>query len=224
VTVANHIIFCLLTVSKIRANKLRIENAFRNYCDVVKFCLKKQKKMQKLPLELRCHALQYNTVNEICFYTSTCSSEYKLFNSNELDDSFWSTICKLNSIDVDSAAAEQDYFTIFNSNNNEQLVKCDTMRRKVIMLANFQLRIRHRMARLHSNTFYGTFDNEQDAANELPKDSNKNYDYCMLLKGLLLGDSGAGKSCLLLRYTEDQFTGQFISTIGVDFVSYFAIL
>lgn len=42
-----------------------------------------------------------------------------------------------------------------------------------------------------------------------------NYDY--LFKILIIGDSGVGKSCILLRFTEDTFSEYFISTIGVDF-------
>jgi len=45
--------------------------------------------------------------------------------------------------------------------------------------------------------------------------TNRNYDY--LIKLLLIGDSGVGKSCLLLRFSEDQFTPSFITTIGIDF-------
>jgi len=43
----------------------------------------------------------------------------------------------------------------------------------------------------------------------------QDYDY--LFKILLVGESGIGKSCLLLRFADDAFTDAFISTIGVDF-------
>ncbi len=37
------------------------------------------------------------------------------------------------------------------------------------------------------------------------------------LKILLLGDSSVGKTCFLLRFVEDSFTHNHISTIGVDY-------
>lgn len=33
----------------------------------------------------------------------------------------------------------------------------------------------------------------------------------------MLGDTGVGKTCLLLRYAEDEFSPRFITTIGIDF-------
>ncbi|OJJ46330.1 hypothetical protein ASPZODRAFT_151893 [Penicilliopsis zonata CBS 506.65] len=39
----------------------------------------------------------------------------------------------------------------------------------------------------------------------------------MRIKLLLIGDSGVGKSCCLLRFSEDSFTPSFITTIGIDF-------
>jgi len=48
-----------------------------------------------------------------------------------------------------------------------------------------------------------------------PAARRQDYDY--LIKLLLIGDSGVGKSCLLLRFSEDSFTSSFITTIGIDF-------
>jgi len=45
--------------------------------------------------------------------------------------------------------------------------------------------------------------------------ANKQYDY--LLKFLLIGDSGVGKTCILFRFSDDAFNTTFISTIGIDF-------
>jgi len=43
----------------------------------------------------------------------------------------------------------------------------------------------------------------------------KNNDY--LFKFVTLGSSGAGKTALLLRFADDNFSESFISTVGVDF-------
>ncbi|GKT16348.1 Ras-related protein ORAB-1 [Aduncisulcus paluster] len=48
-----------------------------------------------------------------------------------------------------------------------------------------------------------------------PKMTTKDYD--MVFKILLIGESGVGKSCLLLRFADDSYTESYISTIGVDF-------
>jgi len=42
-------------------------------------------------------------------------------------------------------------------------------------------------------------------------------DHDELFKILVIGDSAVGKSALLMRFTEDQFQENFISTIGIDF-------
>ena len=44
------------------------------------------------------------------------------------------------------------------------------------------------------------------------------YDH--LIKLLILGDSAVGKTCLLLRYTDDNFTANHLATIGIDFKTY----
>ena len=38
-------------------------------------------------------------------------------------------------------------------------------------------------------------------------------------KCILIGDSGVGKSCLMMRFAEDTFNHEFVSTIGVDFTN-----
>jgi Ras-related protein Rab-1A len=43
------------------------------------------------------------------------------------------------------------------------------------------------------------------------------HDYHYLFKLLLIGDSGVGKSCLLLQFADQTYNDNYISTIGVDF-------
>ena len=38
-----------------------------------------------------------------------------------------------------------------------------------------------------------------------------------MFKILLLGDSGVGKSCIILRYIENTFSQNLMNSIGVDF-------
>lgn len=44
--------------------------------------------------------------------------------------------------------------------------------------------------------------------------SNTEYD---VIKLLLVGDSGVGKSCLLTRFTDNKFSFNEVSTVGIDF-------
>lgn len=39
-------------------------------------------------------------------------------------------------------------------------------------------------------------------------------EYDVLFKLLLIGDSCVGKSCILLKFTDDTFSSSFITTVG----------
>jgi len=47
--------------------------------------------------------------------------------------------------------------------------------------------------------------------------ATKNSGYDLLVKLLIIGDSGVGKTCLLLRFCENNFTTSHLTTIGIDF-------
>ena len=46
--------------------------------------------------------------------------------------------------------------------------------------------------------------------------ANHKYDY--LFKLLIIGESGVGKTCLLLRFTDDSFTANHLTTIGKEII------
>ena len=52
---------------------------------------------------------------------------------------------------------------------------------------------------------------------DLQSSPNDQYDY--LYKIVLTGDSGVGKSCLLSRFTRNEFDVESRSTIGVEFAT-----
>lgn len=45
--------------------------------------------------------------------------------------------------------------------------------------------------------------------------SQKKADFDFLVKLLIIGDSGVGKTCLLMRYCENLFTNNHLTTIGI---------
>ena len=49
------------------------------------------------------------------------------------------------------------------------------------------------------------------------KKSNKGKQFDFTFKIVMIGDSGVGKSCILLRFADDKFNESFYATIGVDF-------
>ena len=51
--------------------------------------------------------------------------------------------------------------------------------------------------------------------NEFRSSAAGDYDY--LIKLLVLGDSGVGKTSFLVRYVDDRFCDRFLSTVGIDF-------
>lgn len=55
----------------------------------------------------------------------------------------------------------------------------------------------------------------------LVKKSKDTYD--LLIKVLLIGNSGVGKTQILLRYTENQFKTSFLSTIGIILIYFQSI-
>ncbi len=42
-------------------------------------------------------------------------------------------------------------------------------------------------------------------------------EYDHVIKLVIIGDSGVGKTCFLMRFAEDSFTSTHISTVGIDF-------
>ena len=49
------------------------------------------------------------------------------------------------------------------------------------------------------------------------KKGTKGKQFDSTFKIVMIGDSGVGKSCILLRFADDKFNENFYATIGVDF-------
>ena len=67
------------------------------------------------------------------------------------------------------------------------------------------------------------FDNEilLKQANTICLEGNHLFNYIIFkmnsLKLMIIGDSGVGKSCFILRFSDETFSSSHISTIGVDY-------
>ena len=57
--------------------------------------------------------------------------------------------------------------------------------------------------------------NSDSAKSKTNRKKSKQFDYTF--KIVMIGDSGVGKSCILLRFADDKFNENFYATIGVDF-------
>jgi len=65
--------------------------------------------------------------------------------------------------------------------------------------------------------FLKRFKSNNNDSNSDNSDSENRSALIHKIKLLTIGDSGTGKSSVILRYTEDQFTPSFITTIGIDY-------
>ena len=60
-------------------------------------------------------------------------------------------------------------------------------------------------------------DNKPDIRKKHIKKGAKGKQFDFTFKIVMIGDSGVGKSCILLRFADDKFNENFYATIGVDF-------
>ena len=60
-------------------------------------------------------------------------------------------------------------------------------------------------------------DNKPEFRKKHIKKGTKGKQFDFTFKIVMIGDSGVGKSCILLRFADDKFNDNFYATIGVDF-------
>ena len=73
----------------------------------------------------------------------------------------------------------------------------------------------------YDHLFKVTFSSELiDVSNNSRPATSLTSQFAIIYEQLvIIGDTGVGKSCILLRFADDSFGDSYISTIGVDFVS-----
>ena len=60
-------------------------------------------------------------------------------------------------------------------------------------------------------------DNNKEIRKKHIKKGSKGKQFDFTFKIVMIGDSGVGKSCILLRFADDKFNENFYATIRVDF-------
>ncbi|CAB0014976.1 unnamed protein product [Nesidiocoris tenuis] len=70
----------------------------------------------------------------------------------------------------------------------------------------------------HQHHTHNYQNGEPPMVSQLPRHSITTETCDLVCKVMLLGDSGVGKTCLLVRFRDNMFlSGNFISTVGIDF-------